>query len=184
MSKFITSLEDLAFEEILRTIYETLSIEGGGSLFGEIRELKSQTKYIVESAHPIQLAIRYPNSMNPQSGSIRADWSLFNEQIGSYHLHPHGRKQKNHIRKTIPGKIYLSKIDRKNLKEDRDKIEIITSLNEVKRKTKLSINPFLISGYIEDDGQKYRFDMGSYINNGRIRRCLIEVSPKATRLVR
>ena len=184
MSNLITRIEDIAFEEILRSTYETLNVECKGVLFGELKETKSRTAYFVESAHPIQLAIRCPNYIIYTEGSERSDWKLYNEQIGGYHSHPRGRVQENGIRKIEDGKVVPGKRDKRNLKEDQGKIEIITSLKRVKRKINLSENPFIVSGYIDNNGEVYRFDMGSYVYNGRIRRCFVKVSPKALRLVR
>ncbi len=183
-SPIITSLEDLAFEEILRSVYETLKIECRGSLFGVSNESKTKTTFHVESAHAIQLALRYPNSVIPQEGSLRVDWSLQSDCIGGYHLHPYGRQQKDYCLRTKQGKVYVSKTDKKGLREEQGKIEIVTTLNPVKRKTKLSENPFLVSGFIDDDGKSYKFEMGSYIYTNRLRRCEMKVSSRALKLVR
>ena len=55
--------------------------------------------WVVEIAHPVQLAKRFPNGVNPEDGSIRADWNLLYKLIGEYHLHPTSRIQRNGIRK-------------------------------------------------------------------------------------
>ena len=94
MSKIVTRLEDLAFEEILRSAYETLKVECGGILFGEIKETKTKSAFNVEYAHPIQLALRYPNGVTPLNDSSRSYWSVMEESIGGYHSHTYGRGTK------------------------------------------------------------------------------------------
>src|SRR3990167_7965879 len=133
MSKFITSLEDLAFEEIIRSVYESFNVECRGILFGKIKQTKADTKYYVESAHAIQLAKRYYNKVHPSNGSWRGDWRILNNIIGSYHSHPEHITITEYVNiggeiiERGLGRVNTSEPDRKNLKEDRGKIEIITS---------------------------------------------------------
>ena len=174
-------VQAIPFEEILRSAYETLKIECIGSLFGERRERKSSLIWVVESAHPVQLAARFPNSATLEDGSIRADWSLLYDNIGGYHLHPTTRKKINGVRVTSPGRVYLSKLDRKNLRDDPELIEMVVALRRVKEKGKLGENPFLISGYV-GDGQTYRFDVGGYYYSRRIRRAVMQVPGKVLKI--
>jgi len=155
-------VQAIPFEEILRSAYETLKIECIGSLFGERRE-------------------RFPNSATLEDGSIRADWSLLYDNIGGYHLHPTTRKKINGVRVTSPGRVYLSKLDRKNLRDDPELIEMVVALRRVKEKGKLGENPFLISGYV-GDGQTYRFDVGGYYYSRRIRRAVMQVPGKVLKI--
>ena len=177
-------IKELPFEEIIRSAYETLKIECGGFLFGERFEKGKKLIWAIESAHPIQLAKRFPSSYEPQDGSIRADWSLLHETIWGYHLHPTSRQQQNGIRKTRPGKICLSECDRKNLREDPKGIEIIMSLKRVKRTITLKDNPFIVAGYLREGGIIYHIDMGGYYFNGRIYKALIEVPKRILKEIR
>ncbi len=177
-------IQEIPFEEILRSSYETLSIECIGTLFGEDIETRRRLLWVVEAAHPIQLAKRFSASTYPEDGSIRADWSLLYDVLGGYHLHPTGRKQRKGIRRNEPGRVYLSRQDREDLVNDEVKIEVVSALRMVKKPRKLKENPFLISGYLRCGERDYRVDVGGYYYNGGIRKAVIEVPRKILKMIR
>ena len=172
-------IQELPFEEIVRSAYETLKVECQGVLFGERVEKKDSLLLVVESAHPIQLTKRYPTQNIPQNGSGRSDLTLLNENIGDYHSHP--------TRGIDVGLIRLGKLDRKNLEDDNQKIMLLVALREVNRTRKLIYNPYLISGYfssdIEGENKTYRLLIGGYYHNGKIRRAEISVPRKILRII-
>ncbi len=170
-------IEEVPFEEILRSAYETLSVEGGGFLFGRIENQNDSLLYIVQSAHPIQLAKRTPSYIEGETS--RASWPGLRTQIGGYHTHPRGRAQNNGERFIENGKLKLSPLDKRNLKSDREEIEIIIALKKAAgRKYQFSNNdPFVIKGYINGEKNSYPFEMGAYVHNGRLRRCQLHVAP-------
>ncbi|HRZ85357.1 MAG TPA: hypothetical protein P5277_01120 [Candidatus Paceibacterota bacterium] len=176
--KYKTYIQALAFEEIIRSAYETLHVECQGVLFGIQKENKDNLVWIVESAHPIQLVKRYNKKTEPLIGSERGLCSLITEKIGDFHLHP---SQKNN-----PGRMALSKTDINGLKENSPGIEILLALKHVKTRKKLKEKPLLISGYLCEDNQTYNINMGVYHYDDfdkRIRRCEIIVSKKMRSLI-
>ena len=181
MDKAIIDINKNSFEGILRSAYETLKRECAGVLFGENAEKKSGLIYHVESVHPIQLAKRFPKSIEYDEDTLkRAEWGLFNECIGGYHLHPASIRPKDEMQGIYHKRVCLSDADSESVKDG--KIEIVISLRKVKKEGKLkNENPFLVSGYIKD-GSIYRFDIGGYYRNGRIRRAEIKVPKSILRM--
>ncbi len=173
-------IKEIPFEEILRSAYETLKEECGGLLFGERLEIKDGLVWIVEYVHPIQLAVRYPNSLGARKGFERSYWSLLRECIGDYHSHITTTKQKGGVMYADFGRVFLGGGDKKNLRENPDKIEVVMGLREASRTGKLGENPFLVKGYIKESGNIYRIDVGGYYYQAGLgfRRALIEVKPK------
>lgn len=172
-------LQPLAFEEILRAVHETRTVECSGSLFGINRNLF----WVVESAHPLQLVQRFPNSCDPEDGSSRAYWSLFNSHIGGYHSHIPSRVQKCGERFMEHGRVYIGEIDKERF-EHENHIEIVVATKRVNEARKLkNENPYIVSGYIEDERTIYKFDIGGYYKNSRIRRAEIEVPRKLLRML-
>ena len=123
-------------------------------------------------------------SVECESGSNRATWSFLHEGIGDYHLHPTTIQQIDGVKFKSLGRVNLGNADKKSLVEDVQKIEIVIGLRKVKREGTLGENPFLASGYIRDEGRIYRFDVGGYYVNSRIRRAFIQVPDKILRAFR
>ena len=167
-------IQELPFEEILRSAYETLKVECQGVLFGEQQEKRNGLTWVVESAHPIQLAKRESGRTTPQDNR-RGDWSLISDKIGEYHSHTW---DENSV-----GLIKLSEEDKNGLTNDGFQTEIITTIKEVKVTRKVGENLYLVSGYIFHEGRKYKIDIGSYYYNGRIRRAEISVPRRILRMI-
>lgn len=169
-------IQEVPFEEIIRSIYETLKLESQGILFGEIYEKRDSLLWVVESAHPIQLTQRFPTRTIPEEGASRGNWSVLNPKLGEYHLHT--------FRKNYVPSLTLSDIDKEGIREHYPNgIEVVILLKEVKRAVKLRQNPDLISGYIEDKQKKYRVDLAGYYYNGGIRRAEITVPRRVLKMM-
>ncbi len=179
----IIQIQTFAFEEILRACLETLNVESIGRVFGERCERRKGISWIIESAHPAQLAKRYPASSDFEVNPARTDFSLISEKLGDYHSHPTSRAQVNGIRRKWPGQVYLSEGDRKDF-EGKDRIEIVVGLRHLKRKSVLEENPLLTSGYIEYQGRIYRFDIGGYYRDRGFRRAIMRVPRKVLKQLR
>jgi proteasome lid subunit RPN8/RPN11 len=178
------NIEKYAFEEILRSAYETLHIECTGTLFGE--KQKDGRGWIVESAHPIQLAKRTPNGVDSLVGADRSSWSLCQDYIGGYHSHPVSKIQVNGVKEMSPARVNLSDDDKKEITGP-DYIELVIAIRKVSHKAILTDNnPFLAGGYIKNKNRIYRFDLGGYYfnNQKRIRRAKISVPSELLRMLR
>jgi len=171
-----------SFEEVLRSAYETLDRECYGFLFGEIVDKRGNRLWVVESAHPVQLAKRYPCSSYPESE--RGNWSLSTKNIGGYHSHPPHREQTDGVRTLEQGNLVLSKEDKELIKSLENHVEVVIAIKKVTRKSKIVDNPLVISGYLGYNGNLYRVDIGAYFHNGRIRKALIEAPRSILRLMR
>lgn len=172
-------LRESAFEELLRSAYETMDKECIGSIFGSKDHLYGEAIWNVESAHPVQLAKRFSTSVRPLWGSIRADWSLSSPQIGGYHSHPDG--------KTGEGATRLNRDSDINLIKGTPLIEVIIAFNPAKSNRPINNNnPFLLSGYLQGLFEKeiYRFDLAAYFYSNRVRRATIETSKRLTKQIR
>jgi len=178
-------IEKYPFEEILRSAHETLHIECTGTLFG--KRQKDELYWIIESAHPIQLAKRTPNQVNSLVCLDRSNWSLYQNYIGGYHSHPVSKIQVEGIKEILPARVNLSDEDKKEI-FGLDYIELVIAIRKVSHKSILKDNnPFLIGGYIENKNKIYKFDMGGYYFNKqfkRIRRAEIFVPSKLLRMLR
>lgn len=170
-------IQELPFEEILRACYETLNVESSGNLYGHTEHNRGNLIWVVEAAHPEQLAKRTPRGFEPLPGCERSGWTLFTDYIGGFHLHPRARVQKKGNRKINNGLIYMSKQDKKIFNENHH-IELVVTLNPVLKTERLkNENPYLVSGYIYANGV-FRFNVGGYYYNSGVRRAEIVVPEK------
>ena len=83
-----------------------------------------------------------------------------------------------------PGRVYMSKYDIQGLRESPKLIEVVVGLRKVGKKGEISDNHYLVSGYISGDYGLYRFDLGGYYLDGRIRKAVMQVPEKVLKMVR
>ncbi len=179
------TLKPIAFEEILRSVYETArQSESFGFLFGEIHEKRDKSiDWIVESAIPVQTAKRVPQGiLYYEDIEERLKKPLITENIGDYHSHIPCVMQRGGLRIETPGEYRPSKEDERGLCPDR--INLIIGLKKIKKMGMLVDNPFLISGYLRDNKIIYRINIAGYYFNGKKRRAIIKSSKKTLKLIR
>ncbi len=157
------------FEEIIRSAYETLRVECIGTLFGQKYEKKSRLIWIVESAHPTQLAERLADRVS--SGCERGDIDILSKNIGGYHSHTMFRK--SHITR-----VSMSSTDVEYLKETPENIEIVIGVKKAKIKRKRKNNPLIKACYISENGSLYKFEVGGYYLDKGLKRAEIIVPKK------
>lgn len=182
-------IEENPLEEILRSTSETLYRKTNRKkecfvyLFGNTPI--NNYRWVVESAHAVQLVDRYPGSIKCfEEDLARAKFCLKNKFIGDYHSHVPSIVQKNGEKKEIAGVVGLSKTDQENLANNIDKINLIAGVNEVFLKRKLTNNnSILLSGYLEVEGITYKIDMGGYYFDNRIKRAIIEAPKSILKLI-
>jgi len=179
-------LKPIAFEGILRSVYETVrKSESFGYLFGEIYEKRNKhINWIVESAIPVQIVKRVPQSIYcDDETEKRCKMPVITENIGDFHSHiPYRILQNDGLRTEMPGEYRISETDEKELSPD--KISLIVGLKKVKKMGLLVDDPFLISGYLRDNKILYRIDMGGYYFNKRKRRAILKTPKKALKMIR
>ncbi len=178
-------LEKYAFEEIVRSCFEIPKVECMGYLFGNSYEKKNgNLSYLIKAVHPIQNADRFPSSIILDINDKKPKFVLLDEFIGDFHSHIESRVQKNNVRVNTKGKVSFSSLDRETFGIYPINTSLVVALNKIKKKNKVSNNnPFLISGYVEDNSKVYKFDIGAYWKNYRIRRAKIKTDPKMLKLI-
>ncbi len=185
MDPEIIILRPIAFEGILRSVYETVrKSESFGYLFGEVHEKRDKSvDWIVESAIPVQIIKRVPQSIYcDDETEKRYKMPVITENIGDYHSHIPCIVQENYVKREMPGEYRPSKEDEKELSPD--KISLIVGLKRVKKMGLLVDDLFLISGYLRDNKTLYRIDMGGYYFNKRKRRAILKTPKKALKIIR
>ena len=164
-----------AFQGLFIYAYGTLKVETTGFLAGEEKNRKTKRDFIAELALAEQQAKRTWKSVElNEKEDRRMEFALNGSRIGGFHSHYN----------SIP---VLSEADFDVIRNYyKNGIEVLVSLDRVKRMTKVITNPFFISGCFSDRGKKYRMgfrcyylDFGGKGEIGHPRRAEIKI-PKKT----
>jgi hypothetical protein len=172
---------------ILRAIgwaFEDYPRETIGIAYGEQHQGRHGRRVLVSNVDGIQANLKTPLKTDWDITKVRRFETIVGESIGSFHSHTYLRKRNGEAEY---GQVYMGNVDKKDLDEYLDKIEIIVALNPAQRWSPLTVGDFLASGCFEYRGRLYRFQMGVYYieptnnGNGRVRRSRISVPMRELR---